>query len=77
MQGHDYIITDIGMRFLTPRELANAQGFPASYILTGTKTSQIAKIGNSVCPPAAAAVVRTMFADDYLDTPPPESATAP
>ena len=28
-----YIIVDIGMRMLTPRELANAQGFPPDYIL--------------------------------------------
>lgn len=46
-----YVIADIGMRMLTPRELARAQGFPDTYILTGTKTSQVAKIGNSVCPP--------------------------
>lgn len=52
------VITDIGMRMLTPRELARAQGFPDSYRLTGTKTSQIARIGNSVCPQVAAAIVR-------------------
>lgn len=28
-----YIIVDIGLRMLTPRELARAQGFPESYIL--------------------------------------------
>ncbi|MEN2748210.1 DNA cytosine methyltransferase [Sphingomonas sp. T9W2] len=61
-----YVLVDIGMRMLTPRELATAQGFPASYILDPTcwyltdngnrrygplpKSHQIAKIGNSVCP---------------------------
>jgi DNA (cytosine-5)-methyltransferase 1 len=55
--GIDYAIADIGLRMLTPRELARAQGFPESYILTGTKTNQVAKIGNSVCPPVARALV--------------------
>lgn len=55
--GIDYQIVDIGMRMLTPRELARAQGFPDSYLLTGTKTNQVMRIGNSVCPPVAAAVV--------------------
>lgn len=56
--GEDYVIVDIGMRMLTPRELARGQGFPDSYILTGTKTDQIGRIGNSVCPPVAASLVR-------------------
>lgn len=49
---------DIGMRMLAPRELARAQGFPDSYRLEGTKAEQIARIGNSVCPQVAAAIVR-------------------
>lgn len=56
--GEDYVIVDIVMRMLTPRELARGQGFPDSYILTGNKTEQIGRIGNSVCPPVAAALVR-------------------
>jgi DNA (cytosine-5)-methyltransferase 1 len=52
------VISDIGMRMLTPRELATAQGFPLTYELTGTKTSQVAKIGNSVCPQVVEAIVR-------------------
>lgn len=55
--GEPYAIVDIGMRMLTPRELARAQGFPDTYELTGTKTSQVARIGNSVCPHVAAALV--------------------
>ena len=58
IHGVDYQIVDIGMRMLSPRELARAQGFPESYILTGTKTNQVARIGNSVCPPVAEALVR-------------------
>ena len=53
--------SDIGMRMLEPRELARAQGFPEDYILTGTKAEQIARIGNSVCPPMAEAIVRAQF----------------
>jgi len=51
-------ITDIGMRMLTPRELARGMGFPDSYILTpATIAEQIRAIGNSVPPPFARAIV--------------------
>jgi len=63
IEGEEYVIVDIGMRMLTPRELFNAQGFPPDYIIdhdaTGkptTKTSQVARCGNSVCPPLARAL---------------------
>nr|WP_292633323.1 MULTISPECIES: DNA cytosine methyltransferase [unclassified Novosphingobium] len=66
--GEEYVIVDIGMRMLTPRELFNAQGFPADYIIDRdargepiTKTAQVAKCGNSVCPPLAEALVRAQF----------------
>lgn len=65
-----YILVDIGMRMLTPRELFNAQGFPPDYIIERdaaglhiTKTAQVAKCGNSVCPPIAEALVRANCAD--------------
>lgn len=61
--GEEYVIVDIGMRMLTPRELFNAQGFPPDYIIDRdssgkpiTKTAQVAKCGNSVCPPLAKAL---------------------
>ncbi len=57
LDGEEYAIVDIGMRMLQPRELARAQGFPDSYILTGTKTQQVARIGNSVSPYVAKAIV--------------------
>ncbi len=57
VDGTEYAIVDIGMRMLEPHELAAAQGFDPSYVLTGTKSQRIARIGNSVCPPVAAAVV--------------------
>lgn len=65
VEGEPYVIADIGMRMLTPRELARAQGFPDSYILTGSKTSQVARIGNSVCPQMAQALV----AANYVEQP--------
>jgi DNA (cytosine-5)-methyltransferase 1 len=57
IDGEEFVIADIGMRMLQPRELARAQGFPDRYILTGTKSQQVARIGNSVCPQVAAAIV--------------------
>lgn len=57
-------LVDIGLRMLQPRELARAQGFPDTYVLTGTKTSQVARIGNSVCPDVAEALVRANFQDE-------------
>ena len=62
LNGEEYILADIGLRMLEPHELAAAQGFPPSYVLTGTKAQKIARIGNSVCPPVAAAIVRANLA---------------
>lgn len=68
IEGHDYEIADIGMRMLAPRELYRAQGFPDSYRIDIefrgkplTKTAQVRMVGNSVCPPVAAAIVRAQF----------------
>lgn len=61
VDGELYIVVDIGMRMLTPRELARAQGFPDSYQLTGTKSQQVARIGNSVCPTMAKALVSANY----------------
>ena len=71
VRGEDYTITDIGMRMLAPRELFRAQGFPDSYIigddpaqgLALTKTAQVRMVGNSVCPPLAAALVKVNFSE--------------
>jgi len=67
-----YVIVDIGLRMLRPRELARAQGFPEGYVLDPivrkfvrgkwveqrlTIAEQISAIGNSVCPPMARALV--------------------
>lgn len=61
MAGSEYQIVDIGLRMFQPRELARAQGMPEHYILEGTKTTQVAMIGNSVCPPVAEALVRANY----------------
>ncbi len=57
IEGGTYAISDIGMRMFNPRELANCQGFPDSYLLTGSKKQQVERIGNSVCPHAAQALI--------------------
>ncbi|QIG79954.1 DNA cytosine methyltransferase [Stakelama tenebrarum] len=74
IEGEEYVIVDIGMRMLTPRELFNAQGFPPDYVIDRdsngdpiTKTAQVAKCGNSVCPPIAEALVRAQFAETAAD----------
>lgn len=71
--GASYVVIDIGMRMLTPRELFRAQGFPEDYVIEGVwnqdedgewhwqafaKDVQVSCCGNSVCPPLAAALVR-------------------
>jgi DNA (cytosine-5)-methyltransferase 1 len=61
LDGEPYVLTDIGMRMLQPRELARAQGFPVSYVLTGSKAAQVARIGNSVPPAVVEAIVRAQF----------------
>lgn len=72
IDGATFIVVDIGMRMLTPRELFNAQGFPADYVIEGVwdgldtdaphfrafpKDVQVSCCGNSVCPPLAEALV--------------------
>lgn len=57
VDGETYAIYDIGIRMLVPRELATAQGFPKTYVLIGTKTQQVARIGNSLPPHYADALV--------------------
>lgn len=63
--GVPYVVADIGMRMLAPRELFRAQGFGDDYVIDPvvdgkplTKTAQIRMCGNSVCPPLAEALVR-------------------
>lgn len=75
VDGQDYVIADIGMRMLQPRELFRAQGFADSYIIewgidpetgrrvTLTKGDQVRMCGNSVCPKLARAIVAANYSD--------------
>lgn len=70
VRGELYAIVDIGLRMLTPRELFTAQGFPLDYVIEHdgkgkafTKTAQVARCGNSVCPPLAEALVRANYVE--------------
>jgi DNA (cytosine-5)-methyltransferase 1 len=60
----EFVIVDIGMRMLTPRELYSAQGFPVDYQIDADATGrpfpknvQVSCVGNSVSPPVAEAIV--------------------
>lgn len=55
------IVADIGLRMLVPRELARGQGFPDSYVLLGSNSDQVAKIGNSVPPVLAQRMVEANY----------------
>ena len=68
IQGELYIITDIGMRMLTPRELFRAQGFSDEYIIDKTpggkqvtKSEQVRLCGNSVPPQFAEVLVQENY----------------
>ena len=68
-----YYIADIGLRMLTPRELYNAMGFPPDYIIdrdyTGkeySRSAQVARCGNAVCPPVAGALVAANIRETML-----------
>ncbi len=64
-----WIVFDIGMRMLSARELFRAQGFDDSYAIavpgpngkTLSDTAQKRMCGNSVPPPACAAVIAAQF----------------
>ena len=66
IQGVDYQIVDIGLRMLEPKELYGCQGFPDDYIIDHgydgkkySRSEQVKRCGNAVCPPIPAALVRT------------------
>ncbi len=73
ISGVYYYIADIGLRMLTPRELYNAMGFPPDYIIdrdyTGkeySRSAQVARCGNAVCPPVAGALVAANIRETML-----------
>ncbi|MCE0495739.1 DNA cytosine methyltransferase [Vibrio salinus] len=64
VKGESYQIVDIGMRMLQPHELFSAMGFPKDYKISHnsngkklSKSSQVNRCGNAVCPPVAQALV--------------------
>lgn len=70
IRGVAYVIVDIGLRMLTPRELYLAQGFPSCYIIDRghdgrafSKSIQVQMCGNSVSPPVAAALLAANCGD--------------
>ncbi|SDI13135.1 DNA (cytosine-5)-methyltransferase 1, partial [Vibrio xiamenensis] len=65
INGEDYQVIDIGLRMFEPHELFKAQGFGDKYKISHdsngkklTKKNQVAKVGNSVSPVVAKALVR-------------------
>lgn len=65
INGETYVIVDLGLRMLTPRELYKAQGFPESYIIDVghdgrkfSKSAQVRMVGNSVCPNITKALIQ-------------------
>jgi DNA (cytosine-5)-methyltransferase 1 len=74
VKGIEYQIVDIGMRMLKPHELFKAQGFPDSYIIDKDSkgnpyplVDQVAKVGNSVCPPLAKALVEANYKEEIKE----------
>jgi DNA (cytosine-5)-methyltransferase 1 len=79
IDGEEYVVVDIGMRMLEPRELFRAQGFPETYEIAPvvetktkkgkvtrkplSKTAQIRMCGNSVSPPPAIALMTCNLAE--------------
>lgn len=65
VMGNEYVILDIYLRMLTPEELKLAQGFPKDYIIDRDyrwhpypTSEQVKRIGNSVVPIMAEALVK-------------------
>jgi DNA (cytosine-5)-methyltransferase 1 len=72
IKGDPYVVVDITLRMLTPRELANATSFPPDYILEFghdgrkfSKAQQVHMIGNAVPP----LLQRVVTAANYSDQP--------
>ncbi|MCK0743600.1 DNA cytosine methyltransferase [Chromohalobacter nigrandesensis] len=75
IKGTPYVIVDIALRMLKPRELYSAQGFPGTYIIDHghdgrrfTLTAQTRMCGNSVSPLPMAAVARANREEHHMKT---------
>lgn len=70
IEGVDYQIVDIGLRMLEPQELYGCQGVPDDYIIDHdcdgkpiSRSEQVKKCGNMVCPPIPAALVKANLSE--------------
>ena len=70
IQGTPYVIVDIGLRMLIPRELYRAQGFREDYVIDYghdgrkfTKDQQVRMVGNSVPPDVIKAIYGANLGD--------------
>lgn len=78
IRGTPYVIVDVGLRMLKPRELYRAQGFPLDYTIDRTAdgtpltvSQQVRMVGNSVSPPPLRAI-----AEANLDAVVPQAVAA-
>lgn len=69
-KGEPWVIVDITLRMLVPRELYNAQDFPPDYVIDRTssgkaltKTAQVRMAGNSVSPLPMRLIVAANYSD--------------
>jgi len=74
IKGTPYVIVDIGMRMLTPRELYRAQGFPDNYVIDVghdgrkfNKRAQVQMVGNSVSPQPMASLIRANMEEATIE----------
>jgi DNA (cytosine-5)-methyltransferase 1 len=88
IDGVTFVIIDIGMRMLTPRERFTAQGFRSDYIIDrgiledGTEIKFTAEqqgymCGNSVCPPEAEDLIRENYQPRQVRRPRATPRSAP
>jgi DNA (cytosine-5)-methyltransferase 1 len=73
IRGEPWVIVDICLRMLVPRELYNAQDFPPTYIIDRTaagkvltKTAQVRMCGNSVSPLPLRLIVAGNYAEQVM-----------
>ena len=73
LKGEPWVIVDITLRMLVPRELYNAQDFPHDYVIDRTasgkpltKTAQVRMAGNSVSPLPMRLIVAANYQEQAL-----------
>ncbi|MNV77362.1 hypothetical protein D3C71_1707740 [compost metagenome] len=73
IKGEPWVIVDICLRMLTPRELANATSFPPQYVIDRghdgrifSKEKQVGMIGNAVPPLLQKAVTAANYFEQDL-----------